>query len=135
MVGPAQGAVPPSAHRLLYGDRLTPEATLELVGRFHADAIHPYLPSIDETIVQACHENGVEINAWTINSPEDIQPGHRPGDRRHYHRRAGQGGGKPWSETDPLPFRGSGVPILVLTVKKRMLPGGSILLLCSVTGW
>ena len=58
---------------LLYGDRLTPEATLELVGRFHADAIHPYLPSIDETIVQACHENGVEINAWTINSPEDIQ--------------------------------------------------------------
>ena len=35
------------------------------VGRFHADAIHPYLPSIDETIVQACHENGVEINAWT----------------------------------------------------------------------
>lgn len=39
---------------LLYGDRLTPEATLELVGRFHADAIHPYLPSIDETIVQAC---------------------------------------------------------------------------------
>mgnify|MGYP002565688877 CR=1 FL=1 len=24
-------------------------------------------------VSKACHENGVEINAWTINSPEDIQ--------------------------------------------------------------
>ena len=58
---------------LLYGDQLTPEATLERVRRFHADAIHPYLPSIDEAVVEACHRDGVEINAWTINSPEDIR--------------------------------------------------------------
>ena len=58
---------------LLYGgDPKTPEETLEMVRTYNADAIHPYLHSINQDIVDACRENGIDVNVWTVDSPEDI---------------------------------------------------------------
>ena len=58
---------------LLYGgDPKTPEETLELVRAYNADAIHPYLHSINKEIVDTCLAHGIDVNVWTVDSPEDI---------------------------------------------------------------
>lgn len=58
---------------LLYaGDPKTPEETLRLAREYQADAVHPALHSIDREIVEACRKNGVDVNVWTVDSPEDI---------------------------------------------------------------
>ena len=58
---------------LLYGECFTPEETLALAEKYHADAVHPDLSVLTPAIVAACREKGVQINAWTVNSPEDIR--------------------------------------------------------------
>lgn len=57
---------------LLYSAKLTPDETLEMVHTYNADAIHPDYIHLDEAICQACQAEGIEVNAWTINSPEAI---------------------------------------------------------------
>lgn len=58
---------------LLYGgDPKTPEETLEMVRDYNADAIHPYLHSINKDIVDVCLANGIDVNVWTVDSPKDI---------------------------------------------------------------
>ena len=40
-----------------------------------ADAIHPHfhvISSLPETVTR-CHENGIRVNVWTANSPEDLK--------------------------------------------------------------
>ena len=59
---------------LLYGgDPKTPDETLRLTEQYRADAIHPNLHSINREIVEACHANGIDVNVWTVDSPEDIE--------------------------------------------------------------
>ena len=58
---------------LLYSEHYTAEQTLELVDTWRADAIHPHLDCIDASIVAACKEAGVDINVWTVDSPEMIE--------------------------------------------------------------
>jgi len=33
-------------------------------------AIHPWVPTIDEALVESCHESGLRVNTWTCNDPE-----------------------------------------------------------------
>ena len=37
------------------------------------DAVHPYYKSIDKQFVDACHQNGILVNVWTVDAPEDLQ--------------------------------------------------------------
>lgn len=58
---------------LLYGEGpRTPEETLRLAREYNADAIHPELHCINREIVETCRENGVDVNVWTVDSPQDI---------------------------------------------------------------
>lgn len=58
---------------LLYGgEPKTPEETLGMVKEYLADAVHPALRSVNREIVEACRSNGIDVNVWTVDSPEDI---------------------------------------------------------------
>lgn len=58
---------------LLYGNRLSPEETLDSARRHMADAMHPNLEHLDKEAVDACLSSGIDVNAWTIDSPEQIE--------------------------------------------------------------
>ena len=58
---------------LLYGDPFTPEETIAMVRSFDADAIHPYIGCLTESVAEACRKRRIDINAWTINDPENVR--------------------------------------------------------------
>lgn len=58
---------------LLYGNRLSPDETLNAAHRHMADAMHPHLEHLDKEAVDACMSKGIDVNAWTIDSPEQIE--------------------------------------------------------------
>lgn len=64
---------------LLYGDKMTPEETLAMVRRRKADAIHPYIECIEAAHVDLCRQNGIDVNVWTVDSPEWIAKAIRMG--------------------------------------------------------
>lgn len=37
------------------------------------DAIHPNFNEIDKKIVEKCHKNGILVNVWTVDLPEDLK--------------------------------------------------------------
>ena len=37
---------------------------------FGAEFIHPYFISVDQSIVEECHKNGITVNMWTVNDPD-----------------------------------------------------------------
>lgn len=37
------------------------------------DAVHPYFKLIDKAFVDKAHENGIEVNTWTVDNIEDIK--------------------------------------------------------------
>ncbi|MDR1629992.1 MAG: glycerophosphodiester phosphodiesterase [Oscillospiraceae bacterium] len=39
----------------------------------NAQAIHPVFLMITEELIQSAHENGIIVNAWTVNMPESIK--------------------------------------------------------------
>lgn len=41
--------------------------------KYGFDAIHPYFQSIDEKLVEDCHKNGIAVNVWTVDDPDDIR--------------------------------------------------------------
>lgn len=36
------------------------------------DAIHPLFVNLDKNTVDRCHENGIDVNVWTVDGKEDI---------------------------------------------------------------
>lgn len=57
---------------LYHGANKTPEEALRVAREYRADAIHPDLHSVNREIVEACRSNGIDVNVWTVDSPEDI---------------------------------------------------------------
>jgi len=56
---------------LLYSERLyKPGDYAKAVG---AEAIHPYYLSINSDSINNCKKNGILINAWTINNPDQMK--------------------------------------------------------------
>ncbi|MCL2023851.1 MAG: glycerophosphodiester phosphodiesterase [Oscillospiraceae bacterium] len=43
------------------------------VKKCRADAVHPFALMINEDYIEDMHEAGIEVNPWTINSPESIK--------------------------------------------------------------
>lgn len=41
--------------------------------KYGFDAIHPYYRIIDEALVRECHRNGIAVNVWTVDEPDDIR--------------------------------------------------------------
>jgi glycerophosphoryl diester phosphodiesterase len=37
------------------------------------DAVHPHYNLIDKAFVDRAHQNGLEVNVWTVNNIEDIK--------------------------------------------------------------
>ncbi len=66
-------AIPALRTGLLYGDPFTPEETVAMVRSFDADAIHPYIGCLTESAAEACRKRHIDINAWTINDPENVR--------------------------------------------------------------
>lgn len=69
----SQGAVSGSAHRFALRRRSqnaggNTRAGADLQRRRH----HPYLHSINKDIVDTCLAHGIDVNVWTVDSPEDI---------------------------------------------------------------
>jgi len=58
---------------LLYGHQLTPDETVAMVRAVNGDIIHPHLGCINKEIVDRCREEGIQVNVWTVDSPEDIE--------------------------------------------------------------
>lgn len=40
---------------------------------YEFDAIHPYFPTVEETLVSRCHAQGIQVNPFTVDRPEDIR--------------------------------------------------------------
>lgn len=73
MLKELKAAHPDLRTALLYGHPMTPEETLEFVHRYDADIVHPFIGCIDENIVNTCLENGIDVNVWTVDDPENIR--------------------------------------------------------------
>ena len=58
---------------LLYGHRMTPDETIAMVRSVNGDIIHPHLGCIDKEIVDRCREEGIQVNVWTVDAPEDVR--------------------------------------------------------------
>lgn len=56
---------------ILYSEYLYRPA--EYVHSVGADAIHPWFINLDADTVRHCHENGVAVNTWTVDEPEDFR--------------------------------------------------------------
>lgn len=41
--------------------------------KYGFDAIHPHYRLISRSLVRACHENGIAVNVWTVDEPDDIR--------------------------------------------------------------
>lgn len=37
------------------------------------DAVHPHFTDVDADFVKKCRQNGISVNVWTVNAPEDIK--------------------------------------------------------------
>ena len=46
---------------------------VEVAQKLGCTAINPQLHFVDEQLVQASHQGGLEINPWVINEPEEMQ--------------------------------------------------------------
>lgn len=40
--------------------------------QLYADAIHPYYRFVTKRLVETAHENGIQVNPWTVNNVKDI---------------------------------------------------------------
>lgn len=49
-----------------------PFAGLETVVAHDLSALHPFVLSVTEPLVAACHAAGVALNVWTVNGPGDL---------------------------------------------------------------
>ncbi len=58
---------------LLYGHKMTPDETVAFVRSYKADIIHPEINCMDKEIVDKCRENGIDVNVWTVDAPQDIE--------------------------------------------------------------
>ena len=41
--------------------------------KYRFDAIHPYYKLISKSLVHTCHQNGIAVNVWTVDEPDDIR--------------------------------------------------------------
>ncbi len=48
------------------------EAAVELAKKLQAVAINPDLTFVTQKLIKASHDNGFEVNVYTVNKPEDI---------------------------------------------------------------
>ena len=46
---------------------------IEKAKRLKANAIHPSLELVSEKLIQKAHENNLEVNIYTVNSPRDMR--------------------------------------------------------------
>jgi glycerophosphoryl diester phosphodiesterase len=42
-------------------------------------AVHPFVASVDEALVERAHRAGLAVNVWTVNAPEDLRAMARAG--------------------------------------------------------
>jgi glycerophosphoryl diester phosphodiesterase len=48
---------------------ITDDDIVAVANAGHA-ALHPWLPTVDQVLIDACHEAGLGVNTWTCNDPE-----------------------------------------------------------------
>ncbi len=50
-----------------------PEKALTTASNLGCAALHPFYPSVDRSLVDRCHESGLQVGTWTVNSAEDVR--------------------------------------------------------------
>ena len=40
--------------------------------KYGIDAVHPHFTDVDRDFVELCHNNGIAVNVWTVNTTEDL---------------------------------------------------------------
>lgn len=45
---------------------------VEYCKKYSIDAVHPYFTDVDRDFVAKCHESGVDVNVWTVNTTADL---------------------------------------------------------------
>ena len=49
-----------------------PERAVTTASNLGCSALHPYYLSVGRSLVDRCHEAGLQVGTWTVNSPDDI---------------------------------------------------------------
>lgn len=57
---------------LTFVDPLPIEGLQQAADNGH-DAVHPHEATIDDAVVEAAHQAGLEVNAWTVDDPDRIR--------------------------------------------------------------
>ena len=40
--------------------------------KYRFDAIHPHHQNVSSELVKRCHQSGILVNVWTVDSPADL---------------------------------------------------------------